>query len=478
MENTDKNKQCQIGMVGLGIMGRNLLLNMADHGFVVAGYDKDKEKVDSLHKEAKQQQVYGAAGVEKFLQLLQTPRAIMLLVPAGRAVDSVISDLLPHLQAGDLIIDAGNSHFTDSDRRMQKLQALGLQFLAVGVSGGEKGARKGPSIMPGGTKSAYERVRPIFEAVAAKVNGEPCVTYLGAGSVGHYVKMVHNGIEYGIMQLIAESYDIMKRGLGCSNAQLSEVYANWNKNKLASYLIEITAEIFAQKDDKTAGYLIDEIWDVAKQNGTGMWTSESAMELQIPVPTIDLAVAMRDLSVLVKEHQQMQNLYERPMALLNVDQGEFLQQLESALFTAMTIAYAQGMALLKVASEKYAYGLDLEAVAKIWRAGCIIRAALLEDISAAFRLNKQLPNLLLDQKLSYRVMDNQEGLRKVISLACGLGVPMPTLMMSLAYLDTYRSVSAGANLIQAQRDYFGSHTYERRDVKGTFHTEWKEENPE
>ena len=475
MANQDKKMQCDIGMVGLGVMGRNLLLNMADHGFTVAGYDTDKEKVDSLHKESKGQHVYGANSVEEFLTLLKKPRAIMLLVPAGKAVDSVINEFLPHLQSGDLIIDAGNSHFTDTNLRALNLQKKGIQFLGVGVSGGEEGARHGPSIMPGGTKKAYEQVRPILEAVAAKVDGDPCVTYLGTGSVGHYVKMVHNGIEYGIMQLIAETYDLMKRGLALNDNQLHEIYQTWNDSELNSYLIEITSHIFAKLDEKTGKHLIDEILAVAKQNGTGMWTSQSAMELQIPVPTIDLAVSMRDLSVFVKERKLANDLYKRPIQVIKVDQQIFLKQLQGAFFTGMLTVYAQGMALLKVASEQYAYDLDLEAVARIWRGGCIIRAKLLEDICAAFRLNKKLPNLLLDPSLSQKIMAHQEDLRQIVCQASNIGISIPTLMVTLSYLDAYRSSWQPANLIQAQRDYFGAHSYERIDAKGTFHTEWEKD---
>jgi 6-phosphogluconate dehydrogenase len=469
----DKQNQCDIGMVGLGIMGRNLLLNMADHGFSVAGLDTDLTKVESLRKEGNPAKVSATGEVSTFIQLLKKPCAIMLLVPAGKPVDAVINELVPYLTPGDLIIDAGNSHFTDTDVRAKNLAEKGIQFLGVGISGGEEGARLGPSIMPGGPKAAYEKVRPILEAVAAKVKGDPCVTYLGGGSVGHYVKMVHNGIEYGIMQLIAETYDLMKRGLDLSNDQLRDVYSAWNSSELDSYLIEITSKIFAKKDDETHQPLIDEIVGVAQQNGTGMWTSQSSMELQTPTPTIDMAVTMRDMSVLVKERQQASVLYNRPIKLLTLDQQTFIQQIKGALFAAITTVYAQGMALLSVASVKYNYDLDLEAVARIWRGGCIIRAGLLENICEAYRLNKNLPNLLLDLALSKQVMTHQENLRQVISQACSIGVPIPTLMVSLSYLDSYRSPWAPANLIQAQRDYFGSHTYERSDRKGVFHTEWE-----
>ncbi len=327
----NSNAQCEIGMVGLGVMGRNLLLNMADHGFTVAGYDNDQTKVDSLQNESKEHHhVHGATNVTTFIELLRKPRAIMLLVPAGSPVDKVIADLLPHLDAGDLIIDAGNSHFTDTNLRAQNLKTKHIQFLGVGISGGEEGARRGPSIMPGGTKEAYERVRLLFEAVAAKVQGDPCVAYLGPTSSGHYVKMVHNGIEYGIMQLIAETYDLMKRGLGLTNQQIQKIYTEWNEGELNSYLVEITSRIFAKMmiDNK---FLIDEILAVAKQNGTGMWTSQSAMELQIPTPTIDLAVSMRDLSVLVTQRADAFTLYQRPSLPFTRDRNTFIQQLQDAL---------------------------------------------------------------------------------------------------------------------------------------------------
>jgi len=475
MTNQPGKNSCVIGMIGLGVMGRNLLLNMADHGFVVAGYDKDPTKVASLLSEAKTATIYGATTVTEFLALLQKPRAIMLLVPAGKPVDLVIADLVPHLQAGDLIIDAGNSHFTDTNVRADYLQKQHLAFLGMGISGGEAGARLGPSMMPGGPKEAYERIHPILQAVAAKVRGEPCVTYLGKGSVGHFVKMVHNGIEYAIMQMLAESYDLLQRGFGLNHTQLSAIYHSWNEGELNSYLIEITSHIFDKLDDKTGKPLIDEIIAIAQQNGTGMWTSQSAMELQVPTPTIDLAVAMRDLSVYAKERQEASHLYPRPIQPIKIDSILFVQQLQSALFSGMIIAFAEGMALLTVASEKYGYELDLEAVARIWRGGCIIRAALLDDICAAFRLNKHLPNLLLDPNLAKKIMIHQEGLRQVVAEASLAGIPIPALMTTLSYLDAYRSAWLPANLIQAQRDYFGAHTYQRIDAKGTFHTEWEKD---
>jgi len=462
-------------MVGLGVMGRNLVLNMADHGFAVAGYDRDQTKVEALRKESTERNIGCAANVPDFIALLRKPRAIMMLVPAGAPVDSVIKDLLPHLDKGDLIIDAGNSYFKDTDVRARNLTAKGIQFLGVGVSGGEEGARHGPSIMPGGPKEAYERVRPVLEAAAAKVDGDPCVTWLGPGSAGHFVKMVHNGIEYGVMQLLAETYDLMKRGLGLNDDELRDVFCAWNKGELNGYLVEITSHIFSRQDEKTGKRLIDEILDVAKQKGTGMWTSQSAMELQVPIPTIDLAVAMRDLSVFEKEREQAGAIYQRSIRRFAGNRKTFLTQLGRALFAAMIITYAQGMALLGVASETYKYHLNLEAVARIWRGGCIIRASLLEDICAAFRARCKLPNLLLDPTLLRELAEHQEDLRLVVCQAAESGVPAPALMVSLGYLDAYRSAWLPANLIQAQRDYFGAHTYERIDAKGTFHTEWEKE---
>ena len=462
----------EIGMIGLGVMGRNMLLNMADHGYPVAGYDNDPSKVEALRKESAGSNIHGVANITDFIGLLRSPRAVMMLVPAGPPVDSVIADLLPHLDKGDLIIDAGNSYFKDTDLRARNLATKGIQFLGVGVSGGEEGARHGPSIMPGGPEEAYERVRPLLEAVAAKVDGDPCVAYLGPGSAGHFVKTVHNGIEYALMQLLAETYDLMKRGLGLSDDQLRDVYDRWNQGELNGYLVEITSRIFSKVDEKTGKRLIDEILDVGKQNGTGMWTSQSAMELQVPIPTIDLAVAMRDMSVLEKQRETAGEIFQRPIPALAGDREIFVDQLGHALHAGMIVAYAQGMAVLAAASDKYQYHLDLERVARIWRGGCIIRAALLEDIRMAYRNQPGLPNLLLAPELSKKVAANERDLRRVVCAAIELGLPAPCLMTALGYFDGYRSAWLPANLIQAQRDYFGAHSYERIDVKGTFHTDW------
>jgi 6-phosphogluconate dehydrogenase len=472
------SQQYEIGMVGLGVMGRNLLLNMADHGYAVAGYDRDLGKVGVLRKEAENREIYGADNVKDFIGSLRRPRVVMMLVPAGQAVDSVIVSVLRYLEQGDLIIDAGNSHFTDTNLRAGELSRKGIQFLGVGVSGGESGARHGPSMMPGGPKEAYERVKPLFEAVAASVGGEPCVTFLGPGSAGHYVKMVHNGIEYGLIQLIAETYDLMKRGLGLSNDELRDIYERWMKTELNGYLVEITSEIFRRVDEKTGERLIDVILDEAKQKGTGKWTSQDAMELQVPVPTIDAAVSMRDMSALKSERAAAGQLFDGPDNSFHGDREAALNQLRDALYVSMVVTYAQGMALLGKASTAYNYGLDLQEVARIWRGGCIIRALLLEDIRAAFRAKPDLPNLMMDPHLSQEVLTRQDALRAVVTTAVQLGIPLPGMAASLAYFDSYRSAWLPASLIQAQRDYFGSHTYERVDERGVFHTEWREGNKE
>ncbi len=468
-------KKYQIGMVGLGVMGRNFVLNMADHGYRVAGYDKDLSKVKALRTEADSDDVFGAENMQEFIQSLKSPRAIMMLVPAGPVVDSVIKDLIPHLEKDDLIIDGGNSHFKDTDLRQSTMAEKGFHYLGVGISGGERGARHGPSMMPGGPEVAYRRVREIFEAASAKVNGEPCVVYLGPGSAGHYVKMVHNGIEYGLMQLIAETYDLMKRGLNMSDDEMHQVYQSWNQGELNSYLLDITANIFTEVDEQTGGYLINVILDEAKQKGTGKWTSEDAMDLQIPVPTIDMAVAMRNLSIYKDQRIEASQSFQREAPSFKGDRDAFLKALKNAFYASMIITFAQGMAQLRIASDQYDYGLDLEAVARIWRGGCIIRAALLEDIRRAYKRQPDLANLLLDPDLGKLVRERLEDLKLVVSRAVNLEIPVPSLMVSLSYFEAYHSSWLPANLIQAQRDYFGAHTYERKDEKGVFHTKWENE---
>jgi len=456
-------------------MGRNLALNMTDHGFAVAGYNRHLDKVDLLEQEAEGRAVLGARSEEELTKVLRKPRAIMMMVPAGKAVDQVIRDLLPYLEPGDVIIDGGNSHYKDTDTRAEALSDKGIHFLGVGISGGEKGARFGPSIMPGGEKEAYERVRPIFEATAAKVDGTPCVTYLGPGSAGHYVKMAHNGIEYGLMQLISETYHAMKSDLGMNNEELAAVYHEWNEGELQSFLVEITAEIFRRIDEKTGRPLIDVILDSARQKGTGMWTSQDAMDLQTPMPTIDMAVAMRNLSTYKDQREALAKSLEGPAPINAGEKRSFSGKLRNALYFSVITTYSQGMALLKAASDAYHYALSLGEVARIWRGGCIIRAGLLGQIRSALRSSPDLPNLMMDGTLSRLLMEREEDLRQVIQRGVVLGIPIPGFMASLAYFDAFRSSWLPANLIQAQRDFFGSHTYERIDGKGTFHTEWEKE---
>ncbi|MHA6249635.1 NADP-dependent phosphogluconate dehydrogenase [Pontibacter sp. CAU 1760] len=469
-----KDAQYEFGMVGLGVMGRNLMLNIADHDFSVIGLDLDPEKAAAVEVEAgADRPVKGTTSAEEFIQALRRPRALMLLVPAGKPVDAVISSLLPLLEPGDIVIDGGNSYFPDTDRRVVELAAHGIHFFGMGISGGEKGARFGPSMMPGGNQEAYERLRPVFEAVAAKVNGEPCVTYLGNGSAGNYVKMVHNGIEYGVMQLIAEAYDLLKRGAGLSDEALQQVFESWNQTELQSFLIEITGEILKKKDDKTGQYLVNLISDRARSKGTGKWTSQNAMDLQVPVPSIDMAVLMRDISKYKEERVEASKLLASETAAVETtNQPELVNQVKNAFYFAMLSTYAQGMAQLRVASEAYDYGLQLQEVAKIWRGGCIIRAACLTDIRAAYEQNTDLPNLLLDQKIGTDLRNRQGDIRTVLKTAIDKGIAMPAFMASLAYFDAYRTETLPTNLIQAQRDYFGAHTYERTDKPGTFHTQW------
>ncbi|MHB8068677.1 MAG: NADP-dependent phosphogluconate dehydrogenase [Desulfobaccales bacterium] len=467
------NQDCHIGLVGLGTMGRNLVLNMADHGFAVAVYNRTGEKTrEFMEKEVAGRNIQPGYTLAEFAGHLQVPRAIIILVAAGPPVDAVVDELLPFLSPGDLLIDGGNSYFKDTNRRGQTLAAKGLLYLGLGISGGETGARYGPSLMPGGPLQAYERVRPILEAAAAKVQGEPCVAYLGGGSAGHFVKMVHNGIEYALMELLAEAYDLLRRGLGLSPGELAAIYEEWNRGELASYLVEITPPILRRVDEKTGQPLIDLILDQARQKGTGKWTSQEAMDLQVPTPTIDTAVMMRDLSGYKDEREEASRVLQGPPPVFQGDRQDFARQLGRSLYAAMVLAFAQGLALLQRASQVYDYRLEPAAVARIWRGGCIIRAALLEDIRAAYQARPDLAHLLLDARLGREVMARLPDLRAVVRTAAGLGIPAAGLMISLAYYDAFRSARLPANLIQAQRDYFGAHTYERLDLPGAFHTHW------
>ena len=462
------------GMIGLGTMGRNLVYNMCDHGYSVAGFDTDAEKVNELGKEAGGRKVFGAGNLEDFIGALKSPKVIMLLVPAGHAVDAVIAELKPFLSKDDLIVDCGNSHFTDTDLRIAQLAKENIHFMGVGISGGEYGARNGPSIMPGGAKEAYGQIAPMLKAVSAKVNGEPCVTWLGPGSAGHYVKMVHNGIEYGIMQLIVECYHLFKECANMSNDELHVVFSKWNDGRLQSYLAGITADIFAQNDELTGNRLVDMILDTSKQNGTGQWTSESAMGLYVPIPVIDSAVSMRDLSALREERVAAQKILHKDKPSFDGSRDELAGWLENALYFSMITAYAQGMALLQSASKENKYELKLDEVASIWRGGCIIRSALLDDIHIAYSDEPALVNLMVNKQLAAKLTACQEGMRLAVKTAIEATIPAPALMASLAYFDGYRSGWLPANLIQAQRDYFGAHTYERTDRTGTFHTQWEQ----
>lgn len=467
------NQQYDFGMIGLGVMGRNFILNVLDHGFSAAGLDLNHEQVEALKQEAEGKTVLSTSDTAEFVKALSTPRKIMLLVPAGKAVDTVIGSLLPYLQEGDLIIDGGNTFFTDTDRRFNSLKEKGIRFMGMGVSGGAEGARRGPSIMPGGDPEAYDIVAPILEAVAAKAKGEPCVAHLGNGGAGHYVKMVHNGIEYGLMQLLAEAYDILKHGAGLSNEALAETFEAWNDGALESFLVEITAAIFRQPDALSQGSLIDSILDKAKQKGTGKWTSQNAMDLGIPVPTIDAAVTMRGLSALKADRANTAPKYSRSIEQLPIlDKEALINQMGEALHFAFLMTYAQGMHLLHEASSAYQFGLNPETIAKIWRGGCIIRAEILEDMRQAYQQEPSLANLVNSEIFRSPLLYGQRAVREVLSAAHQLGRPMLAMASTLHYFDAIRAERLPLNLVQAQRDYFGSHTYERTDREGSFHTEW------
>ncbi len=522
-------------MVGLGTMGRNFLLNVADSGFACVGYDLDAEKRELLLNEGTEWDVTAAESPADLISKLKTPRAIMLLVPAGPIVDSVIAELLPLLAKGDLIIDGGNSHFADTERREAMLAESGIGFLGVGVSGGEEGARLGPSIMPSGNREYYKHVALIFESVAAKVNGEPCVAYMGTGSAGHFVKMVHNGIEYGLMQILAETYDFMLRVLKMDYREMSDTFSEWNNSELNSFLVEITAEVLKKEDAETGKALVEMVLDKAAQKGTGKWTSQAAMDLGVPIPTIDSAVSMRQISaqketrIKIAEkightppsesHQQKADgetvhseLETGPKAAraereveteasvqqsdqrtntetstgqinagklsqtaevraeFNADRERSLEQLKNTLLSSFIITYAQGLSLLQVASVEKKYGLDLAEIAKIWRGGCIIRSALLEQMRAAFAAEPDLPNLILNDDFAQILVRNSADWHTIIGEFSRSRIPSLCLSSALSYFEAFRSSRLPANLIQAQRDFFGAHTYQRTDKEGVFHT--------
>jgi 6-phosphogluconate dehydrogenase len=467
---------CDIGLIGLAVMGQNLVLNMNDHGFKVAVFNRTVSKVDDfIANEAKGTQVVGAHSIEELVSLLKRPRRVMLMVKAGDTVDQMIDHILPTLEPGDIIIDGGNSLFTDSNRRTKFLADKGILFIGTGVSGGEEGARRGPSIMPGGNPAAWPHVKPIFQAIAARVeDGTPCCDWVGENGAGHYVKMVHNGIEYGDMQLICEAYDLLKHGLGLTADELHTVFAEWNKGELDSYLIEISRDIFAKKDEDGQP-LVDKILDTAGQKGTGKWTVISALDTGQPVTLIGESVFARCLSAIKDERVAASKVLKGPKAKPAVgDRAAFIENVRRALYCSKIISYAQGYMLLRAAAKENGWNLNMGGIALMWRGGCIIRSAFLGDIKAAFDKKKKLDNLLLDKFFSRAVNKYQASWRKAVTAAIKLGVPTPAFSTALAFFDGYRAERLPQNLLQAQRDYFGAHTYERVDQpRGQFsHTNW------
>lgn len=463
----------QVGVIGLAVMGKNLALNIESRGFTVSVFNRSREKTDVLLEEAKGKNLVGTYSIEEFVASLETPRKILIMVQAGFATDDTINQLVPHLEQGDIIIDGGNAFFPDTQRRNQELEAHGLRFIGTGVSGGEEGALKGPSIMPGGQKDAYELVAPILTAISAKVNGDPCCTYIGPGGAGHYVKMVHNGIEYGDMQLICEAYQLLKDVLGVSVEELHEIFTEWNQGELDSYLIEITRDIFTKYDPETGKPMVDVILDSAGQKGTGKWTSQSALDLGVPLSIITESVFTRFISAMKEERVAASKVLSGPQASsYEGDSQEFIEAVRQALYASKICSYAQGFAQMRAASEEYNWGLDYGSIAMIFRGGCIIRARFLQNIKDAYDRNGELKNLLLDEYFKGVVENYQDAWRKVVSIAVTRGIPVPAFASALAYYDSYRSERLPANLLQAQRDYFGAHTFKRLDKEGTFHFNW------
>ncbi len=465
-------QKAQFGMIGLGTMGRNLLLNIADHGIAACGYDKNADQQKRLLEESTGKPVQAAATMQEFVNSLETPRRIMMLVPAGKIVDAVIDEITPLLQAGDILIDGGNSHYTDTDKRIERLKNTGIHFTGMGVSGGEDGARFGPSMMPGGNAAGYAELQPILEKIAAQSDEGACVTFVGNGSAGHYTKMVHNGIEYAMMQLISEVYAVLKNVVGLNNDELHQLFATWDKGPLQSFLIEITATVFLQPDDADINKrLVDVILDRAGQKGTGMWTSNSALELHVPTPTINDAVTARDISVYKKERLQIES-YHKPFAITVTDKAALIQQLHDALYFGFVVSYIQGMHLLYKASETYQYQINIAEVVRIWKGGCIIRSAILNDIRKAYLSNDNISNLLLDDNFYQQLAAKRTAVTKVLQTAMDNGIGTACISSSLQYFDMFSTGRLPSNLIQAQRDFFGAHTYERIDKEGNFHTNW------
>lgn len=462
-----------IGLAGLAVMGENLALNMESRGFRVAVYNRTTVKVDEFIKKSGSGKAFGGArSWAELSAMLKSPRVIMLMVKAGKPVDDMIEEALPHLVPGDILIDGGNSFFEDTRRRTENLAKMGIRYIGMGVSGGEEGALKGPSLMPGGDREAYETVAPIFTAIAAQVADGPCCSYVGPDGAGHYVKMVHNGIEYGDMQLISEAYSLLSEVAGLSAKQLHDVFAKWNQGDLDSYLIEITRDIFATVDPETGRPLVELIVDKAEQKGTGKWTSQSALDLGVPTPTITEAVFARCMSAYKAERVSASQVISGPTCNFTGDKEAFISAIHDALYASKICSYAQGFALLRAASQAYEWDLNFGDIALLWRGGCIIRARFLERIKDAYRKDQDLANLMLDPFFSSVLERTQANWRLVVATAKQLGVPTPAFSSSLDYFDSYRRATLPANLLQAQRDYFGAHTYERVDKPGKFHTDW------
>ncbi|WP_042160884.1 NADP-dependent phosphogluconate dehydrogenase [Paenibacillus gorillae] len=466
----------QIGVVGLAVMGKNLALNIESKGFSVALYNRSPEKTNELLEEAKGKNFIGAYSVEEFVQSLETPRKILIMVKAGQATDDTINQLVPHLSEGDILIDGGNAYFPDTQRRNEELSAKGFRFIGAGVSGGEEGALKGPAIMPGGQRSAYELVEPILTAISAKVNGDACSTYIGEGGAGHYVKMVHNGIEYGDMQLIGEAYHLLKDVLNVSTEELHSIFTEWNNGELDSYLIEITADIFSKTDPETGKPMVDVILDSAGQKGTGKWTSQSALDLGVPLSIITESVFARFISAMKEERVAASKKLSGPEAAgYDGDKQAFIEAVRKALFASKIASYAQGFAQMRAASDAYNWNLNYGSIAMIFRGGCIIRAGFLQNIKDAYDRDPELKNLFLDDYFGGIVQQYQDAWRNVISVAVTRGIPVPAFASALAYYDSYRTERLPANLLQAQRDYFGAHTFQRLDREGSFHFQWMDQ---
>ncbi|WP_313627635.1 NADP-dependent phosphogluconate dehydrogenase [Enterococcus italicus] len=467
----------QIGVVGMAVMGKNLALNIESRGYSVALYNRTVSKTEAVVEEHPDKNLKATYSVEEFVDSIEKPRRIVLMVQAGKGTDATIQSLLPHLDKGDVLIDGGNTFFKDTIRRSEALADSGINFIGTGVSGGEEGALKGPSIMPGGQKEAYELVAPILEQISAKSeDGEPCVTYIGPNGAGHYVKMVHNGIEYGDMQLIAESYDLMQNILGLSVEEMADIFKEWNKGELDSFLIEITADILTRKDDLGTGKpIVDVILDAAGNKGTGKWTSQSALDLGVPLPLITESVFARYISAYKEERVAASAILAKPEYNYTGDKAELIEKIREALYFSKIMSYAQGFAQLRKASKEYEWDLPFGEIAKIWRAGCIIRARFLQKITDAYETNADIENLLVDDYFNDITKKYHQAVRDVVSIAVQAGVPVPTFSSAIAYFDSYRSDRLPANLIQAQRDYFGAHTYERTDREGIFHYSWYDE---